>query len=133
MRRPTLRWSTLVLATLNLVLVVLLWLPKQVDASLIPNVASMEGHTFKAETSGGKETLSEIGTFVTHLAVRDNLVWLYGDDAIPSLWDWRTDRRQGCLLSQNGQEPSLRLENHGAYLSLSGLASGSTVYFVERR
>ena len=79
------RWSTLILALLNLALVILLWVPKQVDASLIPNIAALEGRTFKAETSGGKETLSEIGTFVTHLAVRDSLIWLYCEGAIPSL------------------------------------------------
>ncbi len=131
MRRTSIRWSTLVLATLNLALIILLWLPKQADVSLIPNVAALEGRTFKAETSGGKETLSELGMFVTRLAVQDNLVWLYGDNAIPTLWDWQTDRRQGCLLSQNGQKPELRLENHGSYLSLSGLESGTRIYFVE--
>lgn len=125
------RWSTLILALLNLALVILLWVPKQVDASLIPNIAALEGRTFKAETSGGKETLSEIGTFVTHLAVRDSLIWLYCEGAIPSLWDWQADRKRGCLLTRNGQEPSLRLEHHGSYLSLSGLESGTRIYFVE--
>lgn len=64
------RWSTLILALLNLALVILLWVPKQVDASLIPNIAALEGRTFKAETSGERKRFPK--------SARSSPTWRYG-------------------------------------------------------
>ncbi len=131
MRLKEIPHSSCILILLNVVLLILLLKPRKIDPSTIPQVGTLEGRSFKAETKGGKETLPEIGHFITHLEVNDNYIWLFSDDSFPSIWDWEVDLEQGCLLSQNGSGPRLRLENHGSYLAVIGLTSKGQIYFVE--
>lgn len=131
MRTKKLRGITLLGILANLGLILLLALPRRADRDLIPAMALLEGRRYKAETSGGKEQVEEVGFVVTHLLVKDQLVWLYGDDELPSIWDWEIDPKQGCLLSHNGGPPQLRLEDHHSYLSITGLSRKTQIYFVE--
>lgn len=111
--------------------------PRKVKPSSIPNLVTLSGTTWYADTKAGKPILGEIGFFISDITFSQmgKILVVRGNDHPQRSYLPLISEKEGCMLFLNGANTSLRLtyeKEPVKTVCITSLESKRKLYFLER-